>query len=439
MRRAQLFGCVLAAMTLLAACGSHPVPRALRKAGSPASRSMTSTGRAGSVGAPPTSTTSAPEPAGAPCVASSTGVPASVTAPGIAAVQFVDAQQGFAAGAGRLLATSNGGASWRIELSGSFLFGEVDFVSATHGWAVAGDSLLGTADGGSCWVLLGEPAVGHLRSVHFGSTSMGWGVAGGTAYAQGPVNAPYEGRGSPTIPVTPLRGGVLVATTDGGRSWHAAAGAPANAESACFVNARDGWLGAGGAVYRSVDGGASWGQVANPTAAGGGTGSVAPWDRETLGCGAPSSVWVVSATGGVAAGTSPWAVFSSTDGAAFSMVAQDEYAPLAVSGRSTPGTYPGIVSVIGPSEAAVAGFTPALAPQRPPAELEVFSASGAALGSVEGVPGMAAPAGLAFLSAADGWVAGNVMTATGAEGTASVIDHTTDGGRSWTVQYQTAQ
>ena len=55
----------------------------------------------------------------------------------------------------------------------------------------------------------------------------------------------------------PVSGGVVLATSDGGRSWHAVA-TPANAQTVCFSDPRHGWLGAGGLLYRTSDGGKDW-------------------------------------------------------------------------------------------------------------------------------------------------------------------------------------
>jgi photosystem II stability/assembly factor-like uncharacterized protein len=354
----------------------------------------------------------------------------------VAAIQFVSPQVGWAAGAGRIVATTDGGARWSTQLTTDADFGEVDFLSSRTGWAVGDHELLGTADGGRCWRQLAEPDGGSLRMVHFATPTVGFGVAGG-AFSLEPAGSSTsstdEGFTGAFVPVDPRTGGVLVETDNGGRSWSPVPSAPANAQSVCFVNGADGWLGAGGGLYRTTDGGQHWAEVADP----GSTSGAAPdgTDIAQVGCGAPTQVWVASDTGGAAAGNSPWAVFASTTGTGATLLQADMYpgggypAP-----PQTPGSYPGAVSVIGSGLAAVTGFTPA-APPPETTKVEVLNASGQQVEPARPVAGIGQPWGLAFLSATDGWVVGYGTTASGApDTTVGVIEHTTNGGSTWTVQ-----
>jgi len=369
-------------------------------------------------------------------VTSSTPTPARAAAPAAATIQFVSPQVGWVAGAGRILRTTDGGARWTTQLTTGADFGEVDFLSITTGWTVGDDELLRTTDGGSCWQAMGEPAAGALRMIHFATPTTGFGIAGGIITLEPPsTSTPSpvdEGFDGPFVPVDPRSGGVLVATVNGGRSWHTVPAAPANAQSVCFVNAADGWLGAGGGLYHSTDGGRRWTMVADPGASSG----TAPHGTDVahVGCGAPSQVWVASDTGGAAAGNSPWAVFASTTGDGATLLQADMYpgggypAP-----PETPGSYPGPISVIGAGLAAVAGYTPAEAPPGT-STVEVLDASGKQVEPSSPVPGIAVPNGLAFLSATNGWVVGDGASGDQLETSVGVIEHTSDGGKHWTVQ-----
>jgi len=341
------------------------------------------------------------------------------------------------AGAGRILATIDGGERWTVQLTTDADFGEIDFLSTSTGWALAAHELLGTTDGGQCWQALTEPSIGDLRMVHFVSGTTGFGVAGGTIVldpASGSTSVSStadEGFSGPFAPVDPRTGGVLVETTDGGHTWIPMSAAPANAQSVCFVDTMTGWLGAGGGLYRSVDGGREWSEVADP----GSSSGAAPdgTDVAQVGCGAPAQVWVASDTGGAAAGNSPWAVFASTSGTGARLLQADMYPGADPAPAGTPGSYPGPISVIGAGLAAIGGYTPAATVDEM-TRVEVLDAQGQVISRARGVAGLAEPSGLAFLSASEGWVVGVATSNGNPDFEAGVIEHTTDGGRTWTIQ-----
>jgi photosystem II stability/assembly factor-like uncharacterized protein len=416
-----------------AACSStHPSSRS----SATARRSAASSASSGSSPSRSTSGSGSGSTSTASCLASATPAAAGASAPAVDAIELVTPTVGWAAGAGRILHTTDGGAQWTVQLTSSLVFGDVDFLSSQTGWAVGDQGLLGTTDGGGCWVQLGEPAVGPLRTVHFVSPSVGFGVAGGTfslepAGSSSSGSTASEGFVGAFAPVDPRQGGVLVATTDGGRSWHTVADAPANAQSVCFVSASTGWLGAGGGVYETTDGTAQWKEVADPGASSG----AAPNGNDIAGvdCGAPSDVWLTSDTGGAAAGNSPWAVFVLTSSSGARLLAADMYPGVTAAPDPTPGTYPGPVSVIGNGVAAVAGFTPAAPPPRT-VEAEVLDRSDQLLEPPQPVPDLGEVSGLAFISADDGWIVGMGTHDGTVDSSVGVIEHTTDGGAHWTVQ-----
>jgi len=410
--------CVLAASALvLAACG-HSAPRA-------AADHPLRHGR--------TTTTSSTALVGAGCLRSTKPEAPSASAPAAAAVQFVSPKVGWVAGAGRILTTSDGGQTWSTELTGSFVAGEVDFLNHEDGFVVTQGALLRTTDGGRCWTEVSEPSAGALRSVHFVSPSKGWGIAGGDE--QGPEQSrpastsTTDPSSAPSVaPRPPWSGGTLVETTDGGHHWATITGAPANAQSVCFVNDDDGWLGADGQVWASKDGGAKWRETADPTTASGYKN--APPDLEVVDCGAPSAVWVVSATGRTTVGNSPWAVFASSNGTTFHLIAQDQYSATFTPSLITPGSFPGVASVVSADAAAVTGYTPNREPGSQ-TSVQVMTADGSEIEGTHVVPEMGRPTGLAFLSRRVGWIVGTDASSTSDAG---LIEHTTNGGSTWTIQ-----
>ncbi len=356
----------------------------------------------------------------ASCIASG-AASAPANQPDLTSVQFVSPAQGWVAGPGRVMVTSDGGAHWTTQLSSANRIGSVDFISGQVGWAVANSHLLGTTNGGACWRYLGEPAQ-PLRQVHFVSASQGWGIAGGglTFGAGGGV------AGETGAPVPPQSGGQLVQTSNGGGIWSAVGTAPANVQSVCFVTPTQGWLAASGVIYRSSDGGASWTAVDNTNP----HGTSGPYfDRVSLQCAGSSSVWAVAQTLQVAAGNHPWAVLHSADGTNFGVVIQNQFAPGQTSATSAPGSYPGPFSSISPASVAVSGYTPARANN--PAGVMVLSMG--AVPVLAGISGIGVPTGLSFASSARGWVVGTVSPSGSGP---AVIESTSNAGATWSVQAQ---
>jgi photosystem II stability/assembly factor-like uncharacterized protein len=183
-------------------------------------------------------------------------------APSLDTVEFVDRRHGWAGGA-VILATTNGGRTWRRQSSPATTVDVLDVVNRRDGWALGSATvgraaivtplLLRTTDGGRHWrrtveprlALHGRRATVHpLRRVPFTNPSLGAGVA-----APGP-NAYYGGLGST---------GTTVMTTDGGATWRALP-TPTAVSSLCFANRRVGWavVAGKGIVLRTTDGGATW-------------------------------------------------------------------------------------------------------------------------------------------------------------------------------------
>ncbi len=343
--------------------------------------------------------------------------------PPLSAIEFVSAQQGWAVGAGRILATSDGGHAWLRQYSGGAKLDQVDFVDAEHGWAVGTSELLATTDGGAIWKALPEPCP-IIRSVHFATPSLGYAVAGGS-----------DVRVDAGVPA-PVVGGQLLVTSDGGRSWRPASAAPAMAQTVCFSNPVDGFLGTPGRIWRSTDGGRRWfGSYAEPARPG--YARREPGDTAVLECAGNSAAWVLFLGFGAALSHAPYIAFATQDARTWHPLFEETYTESAimpeVHAPAGPGSYPGPFSAISPDIAVFVGWDPSVGYGAAP--LEMVAGGGADRAMRGNVGGLTQAYGTAFISASDGWVVGADQAA--GQHASYVIEATTDGGLTWTRQYQT--
>jgi photosystem II stability/assembly factor-like uncharacterized protein len=350
---------------------------------------------------------------------------ANVTVPPLAAVQFVSAQQGWVAGAGRILATSDGGQTWQTQYSGPARLYQVDFISATRGWAVGLNGVLATTDGGQVWTSLPEPCT-PIRSVHFVTPDLGYAVAGGSVVQ-------LDGG---ILATTATGAGALLMTADGGRSWQSVPGAPASVQTVCFSSPSDGFLGTPGRIWRSVDGGQHWTvsftEPRPATAAATGE----PGDTAVIECAGDTAAWALFLGDGAALGHAPYLGYATQDARDWHVLFEEEYTESAllpsVHAPQGPGSYPGPFSAISPDSAAFIGWVP---PQGfGAAPLEMVTGGGAGRSMVGDVGGVTQAYGAAFVSATQGWVIGTDQTSPGKQGDYA-IEATSDGGRTWTRQY----
>lgn len=90
-------------------------------------------------------------------------------------VFFTDSLNGFAAGGGLILKTSDGGISWDTSYSNSAYLYSIYFSDQLNGWAVGSFGLiLTTDDGGDSWVQQNSGTSERLRSVFFTDQNQGW-------------------------------------------------------------------------------------------------------------------------------------------------------------------------------------------------------------------------------------------------------------------------
>jgi photosystem II stability/assembly factor-like uncharacterized protein len=339
--------------------------------------------------------------------------------PPLASVEFVSPSQGWVAGAGRILATSDGGANWSTVYHGPARLYQVDFTDAVHGWALSTSALLSTSDGGRTWKPLPEPC-GLIDSVHFVTPERGYAISGvptvaldtGTPVAQG--------------------GGQVLETTNGGRSWNTVPTAPARAETVCFANQSDGFVGIPGQVWRSTDGGTHWmPSFSEPPAA---ANQAVPPDATAVECAGPSAAWTLFTGGGAAMSHSPYIAYATQDGQHWRALLEETYTESALRPQAHapdgPGSYPGPFSAISPSSGAYVGWTPPEGYGAAPLDLVTGNSKLTKAGNVRG---LTQPYAAAFISPAQGWVVGTDQTTASSAGPA-VIEETSNGGKSWTRQ-----
>jgi photosystem II stability/assembly factor-like uncharacterized protein len=418
----------VSALVLLAAgCGTaSSTHQAAGTASSPATSAPA--GTATHTPAPGRSAAGSASSASPSCSAGAASTSAAVyTAPGVPApvqplnaVQFVSARQGWVTGAGRILATSDGGRTWTAQYAGQAKLYQVDFTDATRGWAVGPNALLRTTDGGRTWTQLSEPACNTVESVHFVNRDLGYAVAGGAqVWMSGGVPAAVSG-------------GQLLTTSDGGSHWTSVSGAPVQAQTACFSNPADGFVGTPGKVWHTTDGGKTWSLAFTEPSAAPGVHPPAP-DTTVLECAGDNAAWVLFLGYGAALGHAPYLAYTTQDAKTWRVLFEESYIESAarpgVRAPDGPGSYPGPFSAISPVAAAFVGYSPPVGYGAAP--LELVTSSGATQTRAGNVGGISVPIAVAFTGPSQGWVVGETLPSRG-----FVIEATSDGGRTWTRQYQ---
>ena len=396
--RIARLGAASAIMVVLTACtaasATRPTPSPSPSASAFVNDSPTPT--------PVTTPTASPTPTPTP-----SGIDP-VFVPSLGAIQMVGPRLGWTVGAHAIFTTADG-AHWTKQYASTEEFVGVDFISATTGWAVATRSLLGTTDAGRSWHQLGEPPT-PIRSVHFISATSGWGIAGG--------NDPQQIHGW----LVPHDSATLVITNDGGATWRSLGG-PSNAQTVCFSEAGQGWVGAADGVYllRMTDQGSTW-SLALPR----------PDQQQgvlqvtLIECAAPHALWVLFLGGQSAMSHSPYIAYATVDGTSWKAVMKEAMSEQQIlpGVPAGPDTYPPSFSVVDPMNAVFIGDGPATNV----AQCVIAGNGGATLrrtGRIDNAPETFATA---FTSVTAGWVL------TRNAGGDYVIAATADGGYHWSQQ-----
>ena len=404
----------LAAVGLLGGCvatssGQRTAGQAATRSPSTAATTPSRTGSGAGGASPAASCASASAPA--------TGANA---APALQSIEFVDQSHGWAVGAGRIMATSDGGHAWTRQYAGTAALRQVDFTDAAHGWAVGRGTLMSTADGGATWTTRPEPRLNGqcaaVSAVHFVSPSLGYAIAASADSTSA--------------------GGQLLRTADGGVTWAPVSGAPANAQAVCFGGPRDGYAGSPGRIWRTTDGGTTWSPAfTEPAASSGQSAGQQAGDTPEIECAGQHAAWVLFLGTGAAMLHAPYLAYATRDGHTWRGVMEEAMLESAVRPGlhmpDGPGSEPGPFSAISPDAAAFVGYTPP-ANGWGAAPLTMATDGGATLNRAGDVTGVNRPLAAAFLTTTRGWVVGENLKAR-----TFAIVATADAGRTWTTQYAT--
>jgi photosystem II stability/assembly factor-like uncharacterized protein len=178
------------------------------------------------------------------------------------ALGFPDRSLGFS-----VSRTVDGGKHWQRRLSGDHRNSAgapllIRFFDEKHGFVANGAGpLLRTSDGGASWTSLSLPEPMGSR-IGFRDEAHGWLIAPLGRGARQPVH--------------------LYATDDAGDSWHRLPDLPAGIQSFAFRRSSEAWLAGNNSgpphVYRSVDGGLSWQQREIPLPEGSLIPAIESWD-----------------------------------------------------------------------------------------------------------------------------------------------------------------
>lgn len=191
-------------------------------------------------------------------------------------IDFASPSQGWAVGDfGRIVHSADGGSHWTSQDSHTTgTLWALDFIDADHGWASGPGIVLSTVDGGATWIVHEVPTIGDCRGMGFSDALHGWisdfrhlwATSDGGATWQALSSASLSGAGIVDVSVVDsatlyvaLDGGILAASTDGGSTWTSRQVPDDWLKAVDAVDAKNAWALSGyGRIWATDDGGQSW-------------------------------------------------------------------------------------------------------------------------------------------------------------------------------------
>ena len=200
-------------------------------------------------------------------------------------VQALGTRRAWLGGAyGTVLRTVNGGATWKRLHTGLGELEAIQFASSNDGWAAGGGEIVHTTDGGAHWTSQLSTGNGaEITGLSFADSRHGWATTFGFLPALSPAvyhttdggahwtqqTAAPSARWLWAFALTPSDavigglGGRLDRTSDGGTTWQpdtrAAAYFFGNLYALQFIDASTGWTaGSAGEILKTTDGGLDW-------------------------------------------------------------------------------------------------------------------------------------------------------------------------------------
>jgi photosystem II stability/assembly factor-like uncharacterized protein len=188
------------------------------------------------------------------------------------AVWFVNANRGWAVGSEEtILCTDNGGRTWRVQINnpGSPAgFNAIQMVDERYGWA-AGDAgmLVDTENGGQSWIYEDSGTVADIYGISLANVETGW-IVGNNVFRRTVDGFEWKQMTLPSGASTELRGvafsdalkgvavgknGTVLQTTNGGTTWKKVSAGTTTTQfnGVAFASPTVGWVvGAGGSIRR---------------------------------------------------------------------------------------------------------------------------------------------------------------------------------------------
>ena len=195
-------------------------------------------------------------------------------------ISFAGSRNGWMAGSSGILATTDGGANWKSQSSGTGSLESICFVDSLFGWAVGSASkIVKTTNGGTQWISQSSGVSVDFRGVSMSDANNGWAVAEKTILHTTNGGLTWESQTAPTMEyiygVRALSstkgivygGNLILRTTNGGATWTSST-LPAYGffQGANFLNENTGWaVGADGVMFKTTNGGIQWSVVPSGT------------------------------------------------------------------------------------------------------------------------------------------------------------------------------